>query len=106
MRVLWAADEPRTVRAVLEELNGHRRADLAYTTVMTVMVRLTEKGVLRRAKTGRQFVYEPAVADEASMAVGEVVRDFGEAAVASFVDAARSDPKLHRRLERLLREET
>ena len=51
MRVLWGADDPRTVRAVLEELNRHRRPQLAYTTVMTVMGRLAEKGVLRRVRT-------------------------------------------------------
>jgi len=106
MRVLWGADDPRTVRAVLEELNRHRRPQLAYTTVMTVMGRLAEKGVLRRVRTGRQYVYEPAVADEAAIAVGEVVRDFGEAAVAPFVEAARSDPMLRRRLQRLLKDQT
>jgi predicted transcriptional regulator len=106
MRMVWAADEPQTVRAVLEELNRHRRPQLAYTTVMTVMGRLAEKGVLRRARTGRQYVYEPAVADEAAIAVGEVVRDFGEAAVAPFVEAARSDPMLRRRLQRLMKDHT
>jgi hypothetical protein len=30
------------------------------------------------------------------------VRDFGEAAVAQFVDEARADPKLLRRLRKLL----
>ncbi len=31
---------------------------LAYTTVMTVLVRLYNKGLLSRKKDGRQFVYE------------------------------------------------
>lgn len=35
---------------------------LAYTTVMTVLNRLTGKGLLRREKDGRNFVYYP-VAD-------------------------------------------
>jgi predicted transcriptional regulator len=34
--------------------------DLAYTTVMTTLVRLHDKGVLRRHKRGRAFVYELA----------------------------------------------
>jgi len=33
----------------------------AYTTVMTVLARLHQKGFLRRAKEGRSFVYEPVV---------------------------------------------
>jgi predicted transcriptional regulator len=34
---------------------------LAYTTVMTVLKRLSEKGLLDRRKTGRHFEYFPAV---------------------------------------------
>jgi hypothetical protein len=55
---------------------------------------------------GRGYVYEPAVADAAAIAVRNVVRDFGDAAVAQFVDEARADPALRRRLERLLRDES
>ena len=104
MRVLWAAAEPLTVRAVLEHLNHVRQPPLAYTTVMTVMARLAEKEILRRHRVGRAYVYEPAVPDEAAIAVRELVRDYGETAVAHFVDEARADPKIRRRLERLLRE--
>jgi predicted transcriptional regulator len=104
MEVLWAAPEPLTVRAVLELLNGGRRPTLAYTTVMTVMARLAEKEVLRRVKAGRGYVYEPAVADEAGLAVRDVIRDFGDSAMAHFVEEARADPRLLKRLERLMRE--
>ena len=37
-----------------------RGQKLAYTTVMTVLVRLHEKGYVRRRKQGRQFLYETA----------------------------------------------
>ncbi len=37
-------------------------SDLAYTTIMTVLQRLTDKGLLRREKQGRNFVYH-AVGD-------------------------------------------
>lgn len=104
MRVAWAAREPLSVRAVLARLNEGRRPALAYTTVMTVMARLAEKEILRRTLNGRGYVYEAAVPDAAAIAVRNVVRDFGDAAVAGFVDEARSDPKLRARLERLLRE--
>jgi predicted transcriptional regulator len=104
MQVLWAAKEPLAVRAVLERLNRGRRPPLAYTTVMTVMARLAEKEVLRRHREGRGYAYEAAVPDEAAIAVHELVRDYGEAAVAQFVDEARADPRLRRRLERLLRD--
>jgi len=104
MRVAWATSEPLSVRAVLERVNEGRRPPLAYTTVMTVMARLAEKVILRRVMNGRGYVYEAAVPDAASIAVRNLVRDFGDAAVAGFVDEARADPKLRARLERLLRE--
>ena len=103
MAVLWSAGEPLTVRAVLERLNEHRRAPLAYTTVMTVMSRLADKDMLERRSAGRRYVYEPVAEDEAGLAVREVLRDFGEVAVARFVDEARGDPALRRRLRALTR---
>ena len=103
MGVVWASAEPQGVRAVLERLNTERRPPLAYTTVMTVMARLADKGILRRARDGRGYVYEAAVPDVAAIAVRNLVRDFGDAAVAGLVDEARADPKLRARLERLLR---
>lgn len=104
MEVAWAAKQPLTVRAVLERLNEDRTPPLAYTTVMTVMARLAEKEILRRRMDGRGYVYEAAVADAAAIAVRNLMRDFGEAAVAGFVGEARADPKLRARLERLLRD--
>lgn len=103
MEVLWAAGEPMSVRAVLEELNrSRRRQPLAYTTVMTVMSRLAEKEVLARRPAGRGYVYEPAVEDAAELAVRTVMRDFGDAALARFVEQARDDPSVIRRLRRLM----
>lgn len=105
MQALWKAGEPLTVRQLLDEVNRGRESRLAYTTVMTVMNRLAEKGALRRERRGRGFAYEPTARDIAGLAVNSVVREFGDAALAQFVDQARADPKLLRRLERLLEEE-
>ena len=105
MKAVWQAKSPVTVRDVLERLNHRRRPALAYTTVMTVMSRLARKGVLSREVDGRGYQYTAALPDEAAIAVREVVRDFGEAAIAQFVDEARADPKLLRRLQKLLEKE-
>jgi len=104
MHVVWAARRPVTVRDVLEELNRRRRTPLAYTTVMTVMARLADKEILARRPAGRGYEYEPLVPDEAAIAVRDLMRDFGEAAVSHFVEEARANPKMRRRLTRLLRE--
>jgi predicted transcriptional regulator len=105
VRAVWAARGPVTVGEVLERLNHGRRPALAYTTVMTVMSRLTRKGILSRRLQGRAYVYEAAVRDAAEIAVQSVVRDFGDAALAHLVEEARGDPKILRRLARLLREQ-
>ena len=105
MRLAWAAEEPQTVRTVLEELNKGRARPLAYTTVMTVMNRLVEKDALSRRRAGRGYVYQPTSTDAAGMAVRNVVDTYGDAAITHFVDAARDDPRLLRRLQRLLDEE-
>ena len=105
MEILWASDGPLPVRALLERLNKRRSRQLAYTTVMTVMSRLVEKGVLARTREGRGYVYETTVSDPAEIAVRSVVREFGDAALAHFVDEAKADPKTLKRLQRLLSEE-
>ncbi|MEU0804881.1 BlaI/MecI/CopY family transcriptional regulator [Streptomyces sp. NPDC005970] len=102
MRVCWEVQPPVTVRAVLGRLNEGRDQPLAYTTVMTVMSRLTEKGLLDRAPQGRGYVYTAAVADEAAIAVREVLRAHGDAAVTHFAAEASLDPQLRDRLRRLL----
>lgn len=65
MQVMWDhPDRHMAVREVLESLEG----DLAYTTVMTVMNRLVEKGLLRRRRDGRAWSYRPSGSREAYVA--------------------------------------
>jgi predicted transcriptional regulator len=106
MGVLWSAREPLSVRVVLDRLNQGRAEPLAYTTVMTVLSRLTERGAAKRTVSGRGYAYQAAVVDAAELAVRDVIRDHGAAAVAHFVDQARTDPQLLDRLQRLLGRET
>jgi predicted transcriptional regulator len=61
LAALWSADGPLTARRVLLRLSG----DLAYTTVLTILSRLHEKGMLVRHREGRGYAYEPT-RDEAS----------------------------------------
>jgi predicted transcriptional regulator len=102
MAVLWRAGEPLPVKDVVAELNAERDAALAYTTVMTVMSRLAAKGILARSRSGRRFVYAPVAADAAEIAVRGVLAEFGDAALARFVERAEVDPQLRERLRRLM----
>ncbi len=105
MRTVWQAREPQSTRQVLEVLNDGRAKPLAFTTVMTIMSRLTNKGFLIRLGPPRRYTYEAAAPDVAGVAVREVLRAHGDAAVARFAEQARADPKVLRRLRALLAEE-
>jgi len=105
MDVVWSAGDPVSVREVLEKLNRRRAEPLAYTTVMTVMNRLTAKNVLSRDGRRRSYVYEATAADLAGVAVRDVMRIHGDAALAHFVDEARADPEVLDRLRVLLAQE-
>lgn len=104
MDVLWRAEEPTPVRAVLAELNSERDAPLAYTTVMTVLSRLAERGVVRRQRTGRGYAYCAEYGSVAEIAVRQLLDDYGDAAVASFVEQVGGDEHLRSRLRRLVDE--
>jgi predicted transcriptional regulator len=104
MHVVWDADAPVSVRHVLDALNWDRPEPLAYTTVMTVMNRLAAKGALVRQGTPRKYVYEATARDAAGIAVRDVIRTHGDAAIAHFVDEARADASVMVRLRKLLDE--
>lgn len=61
LAALYGADEPQTARQVRERLPG----DLAYTTVLTILSRLHDKGMLVRHRAGRGYAFAPA-RDEAT----------------------------------------
>ena len=106
MDAIWSADGPLSVREVLEILNRGRAEPLAYTTAMTVMNRLAAKRALERHGEPRSYVYEATGKDAAAIAVSEVIRAYGDAAVVHLVDQARADPDVMRRLRALLEEPT
>lgn len=60
--VVWAAPGPVTPREVHAVLSQSRQ--LAYTTAMTILVRLCQKGLLAREPAGRAFAYRPRVTRE------------------------------------------
>ena len=71
MQVVWALGGG-TVRQVHERLNQNR--PLAYTTVMTMMGILEDKGHLTRTKHGRAYHYEPV--RPKSQVISHMVDDF------------------------------
>lgn len=97
MQIVWQQTEV-TVRAVQAALQPTR--PLAYTTVMTVMSRLAQKGVLTTRKAGKTYYYRAAaptpdafVAARAHQAVQELLASYGEVGIAQFLHALETiDP--------------
>ena len=81
MDVIWAENRPCVVHEVRERLRYDR--PLAYTTVMTVLTILHNKGVLRREKFGRAWRYWPAERREEHDArlMAEILRSGGDSRV-------------------------
>jgi BlaI family transcriptional regulator, penicillinase repressor len=72
MKVIWRL-EHATVRDVYEALRAERT--IAYTTVMTMMRILEDKGYLKKAAgADRAYVYTPAKPQQ--QVLGAMVRDF------------------------------
>lgn len=91
LTVLHTAGTPVTAAWVQERLD----ADLAYTTVMTVLIRLLEKQAVTRRREGRSFVWSPA-ADEAGLAALKMRKVLDReqdrrAVLASFITALPED---------------
>ena len=71
MKEVWRLDKA-TVRDVYEALREKR--SIAYTTVMTMMKILEDKGYLKKTQVDRAYVYRPARPRQ--QVVGAMVRDF------------------------------
>ncbi len=98
LSALRAAERPATAGWVQERLGG----DLAYTTVITILTRLLDKGAVTREREGRSFAWT-AASDEAGLAARRMRKVLDgerdrEAVLASFVTSLEPND------ERLLRE--
>ncbi len=71
MKVIWRL-EKATVRDVYEALRTKR--DIAYTTVMTMMKILEDKGYLKKVRVERAYEYRPS--KPRHQVVGAMVKDF------------------------------
>ena len=71
MKVVWTF-ESATVREIYEKLR--QRRDIAYTTVLTMMKILEQKGYVKKTQVDRAFVYRAARPRQ--QVLGGMVREF------------------------------
>lgn len=82
LQVLWERG-PCTVRQVLQKLNRSRSRSRAYTSVMSLLNVMVDKGLLRRKPLGKAFLYTARVQQQPTLRemVGDLVeRAFGGSA--------------------------
>ena len=105
MQVLW-----ETGASTVADVQSRLPADLAYTTVQTMLNVLLRKKKVRRAQVGRAFAYEPAVSREGAInsafndLVGRMFGGSSEALLMALVDARQITAEQLERAARLLGE--
>ena len=72
LAVLWSADSALSPGEVRDRLRNAGAGELSYSTVVTILSRLHDKGVLDRRRKGRSFRYSPVVADVAGLAARQL----------------------------------
>ncbi len=107
MKVIWRLG-PVTVRQVYEAMREQRQ--VAYTTVMTMMKILEQKGHLKKSVAEKAHIYEPTRAKH--LVIGSMVREYNdlvfngsaEPLLMHLVEDRQLSEKEIREIERILRE--
>ncbi len=110
MEILWGKNEWRTGREIYENMKQKRT--LAYTTVLTVIDRLVNKGLIIKKKNQENtYIYSPAMGkeefkEEISRSVVKGLMEFaGKGTITAFVNILESTaPETIIELEKFLRE--
>lgn len=106
MQLVWQKGSA-TVRDVYEAIQSTR--PLAYTTVMTVLSKLVEKGIVEYSKKERAYVYRPKVSkkEAAQRSVAKLLQKFfngsPRALVAHLIDVNAISPDELSSLQELLK---
>ncbi|MFC5591647.1 BlaI/MecI/CopY family transcriptional regulator [Sporosarcina soli] len=109
MNIIWEGSD-LSVQDVVEQLNENQddQKEYAYTTIMTVMSRLVEKGVLKKEKSGRKYLYQAVfqkdeyIKHKSDQAVKGLLNRFGDVAISRFVDTVGSDPEQLNKLKQFI----
>ncbi|MBP0456808.1 BlaI/MecI/CopY family transcriptional regulator [Streptomyces montanisoli] len=101
LAALWAAGGPVSAAAVREQITG----DPAYTTVLTILSRLFDKGLVTRERVGRGYHYTPVRDEAGHTAAGmrALLETGGDRAAVLARFVSELPPQDERLLEQLLR---
>lgn len=107
MAIVWRQKGNISVKDVTEILE--KRRQIAYTTVMTIMSRLADKGVLTRHLSGTSYLYKPRVTKQQFVAkavhgiFSSAVSTLGEEVLAHFIkEINKTSPRKRKELIKML----
>lgn len=107
MEIIWRQKGPVSVKDVIEILS--KRRQIAYTTAMTIMVRLVNKSVLIRNLNGQSYLYKSKITKEqftakaAHSIFSAAVSTLGEEVLTHFIKEIRKiNPKKRQQLLKIL----
>lgn len=110
MEIIWCQKDAVKVKDITEILNKKRQ--IAYTTVMTIMTRLANKGVLIRHLSGSSYLYKPKVTKKQFIAkavhtiFSSTVSALGEEVLTHFMkEIQKVSPKKRQELLKMLGED-
>lgn len=101
MEVVWNYSGSISVREVTDILKKKRK--IAYTTIMTIMGRLTEKGLLKKTSSGKAYAYKSAYSKDTFLTrvsreiIKNLTASFGDMAIASFAESIDKLPEKKRK---------
>jgi predicted transcriptional regulator len=108
MNILWNGSE-MTIKDVQQKLAEEKTTN--FNTVMTVINRLAEKGILQKRSEGRASLYRPVLTREQFLEAqskeltNELLEEFGSLAVSHMLDALEEvDQELLEKLEEKIKE--
>jgi predicted transcriptional regulator len=113
MELMWDSGDWLNVQQLRESLKSEH--DYSVTTIMTVLNRLSEKGILVKQASGRgrnklaQFkvvtTREDFILEQTRNVTEGLIKDFGEVVVAHMIDVMEEvDPHLLKKVEQMLQE--
>lgn len=107
MNIIWLSKESLKPADVLERLEE----DYAYTTIMTLLSRLYDKGFLKRELKGKAYFYKAAKSkaefgrNMLKNLYKSLFDDYGDLALVQFMDSVKDSPEDMRKLKSFLENE-
>lgn len=95
MKVIWASDPPITTSLIMERLGKEK--EWKAQTIITLMLRLVERGFLRTEKKGKERTYFPLISKEdyLKFETGDFMDRFHSNSITSLVAALYQGNKLN-----------